>query len=303
MKSGKLLWLAIAALGTTVLLCRPAPADEQADSSVSDRQPRLPELTVTGPALGEETLIGPNKQPEWTTARRFVRTRGYVLAPWQFSADLGYEVRRPGEDEERHRLRQELELGLPYRFQLDYEARGETESGGSEWDLASQSVELRWALAEWGKIPTNPTLFAEWTFIRHEADAYELKLLFTDELAPRWHWGVNLFFEQQVGDHREREVAASGGLSYSVVDRRFGVGVESKLTSETANDEDGYHTFLQLGPSIQWRICPRVRLDVAPLFGIVHEAPLAELFVILGFDFVPGSFENEATEPASIRGR
>ena len=29
------------------------------------------------------------------------------------------------------------------------------------------STELRWALADWGKIPMNPTLYAEWEFNNH----------------------------------------------------------------------------------------------------------------------------------------
>jgi hypothetical protein len=30
-------------------------------------------------------------------------------------------------------------------------------------------------------------------------DVYELKLLLGEELAPRWHWGFNGVYEQEVG--------------------------------------------------------------------------------------------------------
>lgn len=250
----------------------------------------------------ESARIGPYEQPEWTMHRRFITTRGYVLPPWQVSAELGYDIKSNDEGDVRHRLTQEIELGLPYRFQLDYEARGATETGDAAWRFDSQSVELRWALADWDVIPTNPTVFAEWTFNDHEADAYEMKLLLADELGLRWHWGVNLFFEQMVGGEREREVAGSGALSYSLWDGVLGIGAEAKLTAETANEED-YATFLQLGPSLQWRIGSHVHFDVAPLFGIGHEAPPMQVFALIGVDFFPSEYEREATEPASLRGR
>jgi len=46
-------------------------------------------------------------------------------------------------------------------------------------------VEGRWALAEWGKLPLNPTLYGEWKFNDHNPDAYEVKLLLGDDIAPR----------------------------------------------------------------------------------------------------------------------
>jgi hypothetical protein len=60
-------------------------------------------------------------------------------------------------------------------------------------------------------------------------DKIEGRLLFGDELAPRWHWGVNLNGEFETGGEREYEYQISGGLSYTVVDEKFQVGVEACL--------------------------------------------------------------------------
>jgi hypothetical protein len=226
-----------------------APVEAEAAAAPlgdSEPAPRLPETVVTGNVLREERAIGPNGQPEWTARRRFAETRIYVLPPWQLSLETSWRLTKPrGEQDEeegsntlQHGLTQELELGLPYRLQLDYEAVGETDpEANEEWHFASQSIELRYALADWGRILLNPTLFGEWKFRNAEADSYEVKLLLGDEIIPRWHGGLNLFFGQQVGDAREREVAASGAVSYAIVDERLSLGLEAEFNAEKANGE------------------------------------------------------------------
>ena len=61
-------------------------------------------------------------------------------------------------------------MGLPYRFGLAAEAGFERFNGGGGPSTAS--IEARYALANWNKIPLNPTIFAEYKFgtgpIRHE---------------------------------------------------------------------------------------------------------------------------------------
>ena len=75
-----------------------------------------------------------------------------------------------------------------------------TNSG--DFHYQSFNVELRWALADWGKIWGNPTLYAEYKFADEHwgPDVYEFKLLLGDQFAPRWHWGVNFVWE--AGDRR-----------------------------------------------------------------------------------------------------
>src|ERR1051325_141985 len=174
----------------------------------------LPEVKVSAKEergdsspLAEERLVGDNNQPEGTTERRFATTRTYVIAPWQIEFEQWWKGKFRRNGETSHLFQSELEIGLPYRFQFDfYENILRNETGNLRHD--GNQVELRWALAEWGKIPLNPTLYGEWKFNHNAPDAYEIKLLLAEELAPRWHWGFNAFYEQEAGGGRESELGA-----------------------------------------------------------------------------------------------
>src|SRR5882762_5575433 len=85
----------------------------------------MPPVTVTATnQFAEEALIGPNQQPEWTARRRFAFTRIYVQPPWQAETEFGWDAVYPRGGSPQHVLQQEIELGLPYRFQVDYEIHG-----------------------------------------------------------------------------------------------------------------------------------------------------------------------------------
>lgn len=277
-------------------LCGMAQADEQPGNPVP-----MPEVTVTATnELAEEALMGPNQQPEWTARRRFVTTRVYVQPPWQFETESGWDATYPRKGSPSHLLTQEFELGLPHRFQVDYEYAEAINDG--HWRTDSSSFELRWALADWGRIPMNPTIKAEWKINNADADAYELNLALGDEIAPGWHWGSNFFYEQQVGTGRERELDATLAISHTLIDEKLSIGAETKLTDETDKDDRVSHLQFQAGPSLQWRPTPRTHLDLVPLFGTTGHSSRVELFVFFGVDFGPGS-EHEGIEPASLRNK
>jgi hypothetical protein len=286
-----------------------APATNAPSAGSEGKVTHLPAVTVTGTSeLKEEMPMGPNQQPEWTARRRFATTRVYIQPPWQVETELGWDATFPRHGKAEHLLQQEIELGLPYRFQFDVENSvqnfEEGDDSNRDWHHDSNSVELRYALADWDKIPLNPTLKAEWRFNDGTADAYELALQLGDELAPRWHWGMDLFFEQQIGDDRRREYAVSQAVSYTLIDEKLGVGAEMLFSSETDKDSrsDPENKF-EIGPSVQWRTSSRTHLDVVPLFGTTSDSPTVELFVFFGIEFGPGSKESEGVSPASLRGK
>ncbi|MBI3877253.1 MAG: hypothetical protein HY300_15070, partial [Verrucomicrobia bacterium] len=203
---------------------------------------RLPAVTVTATPLTlapdqlrEEAPVGAYGQPEWTTARRFPTTRVYLQKnPWEVGVEQWWRSDFLRNGTLQNLFLEEIEIGLPHRMQFDlYEAWGShegNEKGRMKHDYVS--TELRWALADWGKIPLNPTLYGEWKF-RDSArgpDTYELKLLLGEEIAPRWHWGFNAIYEQDVGGARTTEMAFSQGLSYTVQDERLSMGVEMKFS-------------------------------------------------------------------------
>jgi hypothetical protein len=144
---------------------------------------------------------------------------------------------------------------------------------------------------------------AEWRFRNHVADSYEFVLALGEEIAPRWHWGANLFYEQQVGDDHEREFAGSQAVSFTLIDEKLSVGVEMKLVDETDDLDRHSHLVFLIGPSVQWRPTPRTHLDIVPLFGTTDPSPRLETFVFFGIDFGPGSERKEGITPASLRNR
>src|SRR5580700_3738977 len=137
-------------------------------NDVSSPPVALPPVTVTGTnPLQEEMPMGPNQQPEWTARRPFGITRVYVHPPWQMETEFGWDAQYNRAQSPQHEIQQEFELGLPYRFQVDYEIHAanfidRVSSGGGPWNYADSEFELRWALADWGKILANPTVKAEW---------------------------------------------------------------------------------------------------------------------------------------------
>jgi len=93
---------------------------------------------------------------------------------------------------------EEYEIGLPHRFQVDlYETWTVNEHHRSQQDEVS--AEVRYALADWGQIPLNPTLYLEYAQHDHDANTLEGKVLLGTDFTPRLHWGLNLAGEQQLG--------------------------------------------------------------------------------------------------------
>ena len=139
---------------------------------------------------------------------------------------------KDGKDE--HAFRHEVEIGLPYRFQLDLYQNWGIADGKSFYK--GSSVELRYALAKWGKIPLNPTLYGEWNFNDNASDVWELKLLLGESFAQRWNWAANFTFEQETGGGREREVALSSALTYAVIDPTLNIGIEMLWERKTEKE-------------------------------------------------------------------
>lgn len=280
-------------------------------SDASTESAATTEIVVTGlPAgdtLSQAAPVGPYDQPEWTTLRTFGANRVYVRPPGTVEFVNFWTPEFKGGDSE-HAFRHELEVGLPYRFQLDlYQNWGIDEAGRSFYK--GSSVELRYALADWGKIPLNPTLYAEWYFNDNAPDAFELKLLLGETFAKRWNWAANFTFEQETGGERGTEIALSSALSYALIDRKLNVGIEvlaeRATTRETRNDPE---LGLLAGPSVNLRPTPNTFITAAPLFGLTGDAPKVEVFVVAGFQFRFGG-PRGATEaqgpraPASMFGR
>ena len=99
--------------------------------------------------------------PDLSRGRISTLTKSYVLPPFTFELETIYEgdVSRNGPP--RHAFTQEVEMGLPLRFDVAVQNEVERFAGSTNDRI---SLTGRYALADWNKIPLNPTLFAEYKF-------------------------------------------------------------------------------------------------------------------------------------------
>src|SRR3954468_20239623 len=180
---------------------RPVPTFPRPDTQPAPASPRLrsyelPPVNVVGQKtsdLREEDRVGSYGQPRWTATRRFPNTRVYVVPEGKIEGELWFIPRFLKSGETNGRYLAEIEYGLPNRFQIDAYYRLDINEAGDGQNGAQ--FEVRWALADWGKILFNPTLYVEYIAREDDPDGVEFKLLLGDELAPRIHWGVNFVGE------------------------------------------------------------------------------------------------------------
>jgi hypothetical protein len=257
--------------------------------TTTPRSWELPPTVVTGERWSpfrESDLVGDYGQPRWSAQRLFSTTRTYVIPSGQFEFEHWTRVEVPRHGPSTLETQYEFEIGLPGRFQLDVYLVTEKTGSEGEADTSEQKFELRYALADWGKIPWNPTLYAEWASVSGGSDTIETKLLLTEEVAPGWKVGANLSLEHQVTDELSNEYQVALGVSRTAIDEKLSLGAEGRtLFTDVHDDRGNYKKELYLGPSIQWRPVPALHFDFAPLVGIGGDSGAADIFLVLGWEF------------------
>lgn len=251
----------------------------------------LPAVQVQGEAtsaLREEDRVGSYQQPRWTATRRFPGTRVYVIPEGQVETEVWARTTiarsRDGGGTELRTL-QEFEIGLPHRFQLDLYLR-------QDWDSESDNllwggqIEVRYAFADWGELPGNPAVYFEYAPLEGRPDKIEPKLLLGGEIAEGWHYGVNLSFEYELSGSREAEYSITTGVSHTIIDEVFSLGVESVYAATDEHDSRGdFQHSLVVGPSFQIRPVPAASINIAPLLGVTGDSPFMQIYVNMGWEF------------------
>ena len=294
----------------------------------------LAQATTEEPIVvtGEEVPSAYGAPPGFSRSRFSNLTNAYVLPPWSVYAGIIYQGDALRFNRPDHMFTEEVEVGLPYRFGIAIENSIEAFRGNVQ--DRSFSIEARYALADWNKIPLNPTIFAEWKFgigdILHDEgppeplgkgeaqafinehnplpDAYEVRLLLSQDFFEKVEWALNGFFEQEVTGDRGREYgfAQSAMMPILLPGERLKAGVEMQFTTFTdkgIRDMPSYRFII--GPTIAWKPTRNTRLDVSPLFGTTDDSPRASVFVVFSMLFgPPGASEADHGEaPASTRNR
>jgi hypothetical protein len=266
--------------------------------------------------------------PEAFSRSRFgAVTQAYVLPPFTVYAGLEYELTSPRQGLPDSLFTQELEVGLPYRLGIAMENNVDAFSGSVR--ESATSFELRYALADWNKIPLNPTLFAEYKIgigpLNETAEvgsqpkgdeenqgpgrtpnAYELRLLLAEDWGDKVEWAFNGFFEQEVIGDLGREWGFAQSFAVPLLHERekLKLGVEMQYRNHTDKDSRNKPVQLfEIGPSLSVKPTRHTRIDIVPLFGTTNAGPNLQLFAIFSAVLGPKEEGGESEEPASTRNR
>ncbi|MEY2598201.1 MAG: hypothetical protein RLZZ142_460, partial [Verrucomicrobiota bacterium] len=156
-------------------------------------------------------------------------------------------------------------------------------------------------LADWGVIPLNPTLYAEYkaTDGAYGSDVWEAKLLLGNDLAPRLHWALNAAYERECSRGLETEISVSQGLSYSVVDQKLSAGVEMQYKHQDSSGHSTPENLFQIGPSIQYNPTRNAWINLVVLGGCTGASPAVESFIVVGYNFGRGTAGRTLSRPIS----
>jgi len=275
---------------------------------------------------GEELPSSYGAPPGFSRSRFSNLTNAYVLPPGVFYFGEIYEGDAFREGPPDHLFTQEVEVGLPYRFGIAAETTFEAFNGGRGFSTAS--IEGRYALADWNKIPLNPTLFVEYKFgvgpIRHDEgpppppgqvdpdagtgqipNAYEMRLLLAQDFGDQIEWSMNFFFEKENTGDRGREWGFAQAATKPIIlpNERLKVGIEMQYQNFTVKDTRGdpENKFI-IGPTVTWKPSSNTRIDVSPLFGCTSDSPHVQVFAVFSW-LLGGSEGQEAEAPTSTRNR
>lgn len=255
-------------------------------------------IEVNPKGYSPDAPVGSYKQPQWTTARPFTNSRVYVLQEHQIEVELWAKLQNFQDPQNNEDLyQQEIEYGFYRHLQFDvYVNEHNTYNPDKDAkmdDLEGYQLELRWALADWGKIWANPTLYFEYHPVKNNPERVEIKLLLGDNFAPDWHWALNAGYEtdlwgQTVNAQPEDEIPLTFAVTTTALVKTLAMGLEIKEEWTSAAPTPGhYASEIDVGPSFQWRPIEKFHLDFAPLWGI-HDvsqnvSPATEVWIIAGW--------------------
>jgi hypothetical protein len=166
---------------------------------------QLQEIIVTAKKVPLMNKVGPYGQPLWTTMRMFASTRVYVMNPPGTSMyEKWFDIRQRRNGPAQIRIRDEFTFGLCKRLQLDLYSHTVYDgyNGDKEFKWRGFSWEFRYALADWGKLWGNPTLYWE-TKMLDGRWGIEPKLLLGDRIGKKGIWGFNAIYEGNLAKTKE----------------------------------------------------------------------------------------------------
>src|SRR6516162_1917528 len=240
----------------------------------SAQEAQNPQVVVQAEAREIPSAYG--APPDLSHGHISTLTKSYVLSPFSFELESGYEgdIFRRGLPVQL--FRQEIEMGLPARFTIGVQNQVE-HFAGDTFDR-SFTLEARYALANWNKLPLNPTISAEYRFAFRDTsqDSGELSLLISHDFPNLIEWAVNIFVDREFGGRESTSAGFAQSVEVPVLlsEEKLEVGIEMQYRSggETI---DSMRTIkgLVIGPTLAWRPTKNVRFDLSPLFACSDHTP------------------------------
>lgn len=246
----------------------------------------LQEVIVTAKKYRQFELVGPSQQPAWTLVRKFPATRVYIMVPpGTVMYEKWFDARTSRGGGTELRMRDEFAFGLAKRLELDLYMHTVYRNDGdqSTFGFRGFSWEVRYALADWGKIWGNPTLYFEHKLLDGKYQGIEPKILLGDRIGKKGIWGLNLIYEAYVAPTRleqQREYAYTASYGY-VVNDDLTIGISNMFRH---NDGDGTNE-LYVGPALQYRFNGNAYINFEVLPGLNQDAKLFRNTIIFGWRF------------------
>jgi hypothetical protein len=260
-------------------------------------------VSVEGEEAEHDQFTEPGEyaQPAWAERSRFSSTTSvYVLSPYEMFAGNIWEAdfRRHGKST--HDLTQEIDFGLPHRFEIGFE--NELGLIGSDAHETSGTIEARYAFANWNAVPLNPAISVEYIFgfgksvkfetgdsrrqnLHRQPDAVAVRLSFGQDFAGHFGYGLNLAIEQDVSRDRGRQFELAQAVTYGAMKGKLEFGAEMRYTHNTQQTKVNDQNELVIGPTIGWKPTRQIRVGFAPLFGCTHESPHVASFLLVSYEF------------------
>jgi hypothetical protein len=251
----------------------------------------------------EELPTAYGAPPDLSHGRISTLTKSYVLSPFSFELEAGYEgtIFRHGLPAQL--FRQEIEMGLPGRFTVGVQNQIEHFAGDTR--DRSFTLEGRYALANWNKLPLNPAISAEYRFGIGLPDSGELALLISHDFPHLIEWAMNIFVDREFGGRRSTSAGFAQSIEMPVLlpEEKLEVGLEMQYRSGGESIGRASATKgLAIGPTLAWRPTQNVRFDLSPLLGCSDHTPAVQVFAVFSFSF-GGTQAGDTELPASARGR
>jgi hypothetical protein len=227
-----------------------------------------------------------------------------VLSPFSFELEAGYEGSIFPHGLPAQLFRQEIEMGLPGRFTVGVQNQIEHFAGNTR--DRSFTLEARYALANWSKLPLNPAISAEYRFGLSNGlpDSGELALLISHDFPHEIEWAMNIFVDREHGGKESTNAGFAQSVEVPVLlpEEKLEVGLEMQYRSggETIGLERTTKG-LAIGPTLAWRPTQKARFDLSPLLGCSDHTPAVQVFAVFSFSF-GGPEVGDVETPASARG-